>query len=339
MSLLSRPLLLCLVLSLLLAGCAGSTPNEDRDGDGLTNDAETEGWLITITTLTGTEQRHVTSDPDARDTDGDGVSDADEHARGSDPRDPDTDGDGLLDGEDRAPPDDATRDAWRARGILEVDGVFLGELGACPPGGPQLRANRASSDLPLADGLADGEELRGWDVTVRGATRHITSDPCVPDTDGDGLFDDEEKRLGTDPRRADTDGDGVADAIDADPLWDLGLSFASLEVTLRGDNDTRVRVAFAAGAASAQLLWPGNASTTLDVPDQGTREELVATVIVTAEELATGRPVRLFEDARGAIVAFDLISGAVSGADTDGARLLFSGADGTLSLAWSVARR
>ncbi|GEM_PF-3067602 len=31
------------------------------------------------------------------------------------------------------------------------------------------------------------------------------------DTDGDGLSDDEEKKLGTDPNKADTDGDGIPD--------------------------------------------------------------------------------------------------------------------------------
>jgi hypothetical protein len=36
----------------------------------------------------------------------------------------------------------------------------------------------------------------------------------APDTDGDGLSDDEELQLGTDPGRSDTDGDGVGDGIE-----------------------------------------------------------------------------------------------------------------------------
>lgn len=50
------------------------------------------------------------------------------------------------------------------------------------------------------DGLTDEEELR------------IGTDPNNPDTDGDGLSDgDEVKRYGTDPRNRDTDGDGLTD--------------------------------------------------------------------------------------------------------------------------------
>jgi hypothetical protein len=36
----------------------------------------------------------------------------------------------------------------------------------------------------------------------------------VPDSDGDGLTDEEEKQIGTDPTKADTDGDGVGDKIE-----------------------------------------------------------------------------------------------------------------------------
>ena len=34
------------------------------------------------------------------------------------------------------------------------------------------------------------------------------------DTDGDGLFDDEEKTYGTDPTKADTDGDSFSDGVE-----------------------------------------------------------------------------------------------------------------------------
>ena len=40
----------------------------------------------------------------------------------------------------------------------------------------------------------------------------IGSDPCISDTDGDGLRDDEELVIGTDPTQPDTDGDGMDDA-------------------------------------------------------------------------------------------------------------------------------
>jgi len=66
------------------------------------------------------------------------------------------------------------------------------------------------------DGLADWFEMAGWDVmitTVDGRTSivHVTSDPFIPDTDGDGLDDAHEDANGTNPRTNDTDADLVAD--------------------------------------------------------------------------------------------------------------------------------
>lgn len=60
------------------------------------------------------------------------------------------------------------------------------------------------------DGLGDLHELR------------IGTDPNNPDTDGDGLSDGQEVAIGTDPLNPDTDGDGLSDgdevAIGTDPL-------------------------------------------------------------------------------------------------------------------------
>ena len=39
----------------------------------------------------------------------------------------------------------------------------------------------------------------------------IGTDPNIPDTDGDGLFDGAEIDEGTDPFNPDTDGDGLTD--------------------------------------------------------------------------------------------------------------------------------
>lgn len=334
-----RPLTILILLSVLAAGCTNSTPESDSDGDLVDDDIETEGVVIDIMLVTGLERRLVTSDPEKRDTDGDGLTDGEElRVRMTDPRDVDTDDDGLLDGDDAIAPDDATVATWRAQGILEINGTFLGELDACPPGGAQLRANVSSSDLPIPDQLLDGEELRGWDITVRGETRRVTSDPCVPDTDNDGLFDHDEKKRLTDPRKADTDGDGVTDGADVDPLWDLGIALADLDVTLEDGNASAVRLVFSHALGTADLVWPGNATATLDVPDQG-RDTLQISIILTAEDLATGERIELFDDPRGAILVFDVLDGAVSGARTEGPTVHFTGNDGSLSFTWSVARR
>ncbi|QDV89189.1 IPT/TIG domain protein [Phycisphaerae bacterium RAS2] len=70
------------------------------------------------------------------------------------------------------------------------------------------------------DGLSDNEEQRGWVVFVRltngqVVSRDVTSDPTRADTDNDGLTDGEEKAIGIDPRSKDTDGDQVQD----EPEW------------------------------------------------------------------------------------------------------------------------
>ncbi len=70
-----------------------------------------------------------------------------------------------------------------------------------------------------SDGLSDGEEFNGWIITIdlvgQRISRHVTSDPAVPDTDGDGVTDAFELGLGLDPRSKDTDEDGLTDCQEA----------------------------------------------------------------------------------------------------------------------------
>lgn len=66
------------------------------------------------------------------------------------------------------------------------------------------------------DGLPDHVELAGWVVTVKHPdgtfeTHAVTSEPTAPDTDEDGVTDNEELHAGTDPRAEDTDGDTLTD--------------------------------------------------------------------------------------------------------------------------------
>jgi hypothetical protein len=62
------------------------------------------------------------------------------------------------------------------------------------------------------DLLSDGWEM---DMAARPATEGgYAFDPLKADTDGDGLTDAEEARLGTDPARADSDGDGRTDNVE-----------------------------------------------------------------------------------------------------------------------------
>src|SRR5690606_7927755 len=71
--------------------------------------------------------------------------------------------------------------------------------------------------------LLDGEEDLNWNQIVDpGETDPLVPDNPWTDSDGDGLTDEEEIRLGTDPTDPDTDGDGLTDgeevALGTNPL-------------------------------------------------------------------------------------------------------------------------
>lgn len=320
-----------ILIAIALSGCTGEeAEGSDADADGAEDATEIEGVEITIEFLDGPQTRLVTSDPDDADTDGDGLLDGAElHIWRSDPRDPDTDDDRLLDGED-IPVELAPAAEWRALGILEIEGLFLGEIDACPKTGQALRPSAASSDVPVADGLGDGEEIAGWDVTINGNARRVTSDPCTPDTDGDGLLDHEERSSNTDPRAADTDGDGTKDGVDADPLHDLALGFDNVTIEGAGDDELRVVIVF--GSATDEIAWPGNGSAVIDVSDEtGNRTSLAANGIVQLVD-ADGRTLG------GAILAIDLVRGTLTGAEVDGDRVLVGVGNTTLSFRWSILR-
>lgn len=138
----------------------------DSDGDGLTDVQESEGWTIVIDLLGyGTDAqgsllttRTVTSNPNAADTDGDGLDDLTEFLTRSDPNDSDTDRDGLT--------DDAELNQWKTNpASVDSDGDCRG------PG----------KNLPPNPALFDGNELLRLGTSL-----------ALDDTDGDGRTDYEE---------------------------------------------------------------------------------------------------------------------------------------------------
>ncbi|XXX77231.1 hypothetical protein WMF30_00455 [Sorangium sp. So ce134] len=205
--------------------------SEDADLDGVLDEGETDP-----TTGHGADDRQIA------DADGDGLGDLLEAYLGTDPNDADSDDDGVRDGHEPNATDDHDGDGLiNALDIdSDNDGLFDGtELGlGCDGPGTDAGAGDCTPDgdagatrtSPLeADtdhgGATDGSE----DTDLDGALDEGETDPTtgngaddgqIVDTDGDGLGDLLEERLGTDPNDADSDDDGVRDGLEPNPADD-----------------------------------------------------------------------------------------------------------------------
>ncbi len=230
----------------------GTSSGEDKDGDGVVDATETSPCLFDTDTDTLGDGAEVTvygTDPLEVDTDSDGLSDGLEVPWCTSPTDEDSDGDGLLDGtpsgEDKD--GDGVVDATETNpcafdsdsdGI--GDGLELGTYGTNPlrqdtdsdgigdyveaVSSACLDATEADTD---GDGLLDGT-IFGEDKDGDGVVDPGETNPCLEDSDEDGLGDDEEPGLGLDPLEWDTDGDALPDgyevanssghALNLDPL-------------------------------------------------------------------------------------------------------------------------
>ena len=159
------------------------------DGDGMLNGEE---FMFGYNPIDRTSYGHCT----ASDTDGDGISDADEASTQwliPNPFDPYfADATGNY-------PNSNTPDGI-PDGLNDYDGD--GQSNACEcaygsdPTDPTSMCTPVDSD---GDGLSDIDEML-WGT-----------DPQNPDSDGDGLSDNEEVQIGTCPLLWDTDGDGLND--------------------------------------------------------------------------------------------------------------------------------
>ena len=125
-----------------------------------------------------------------RDSDGDGLSDAEEIFYGTNFDSNDTDGDGLLDEEEITIYDtNVTNPDTDGDGLLDGEEINVYETNATNP----------DTD---GDNLLDGQEINVYEL-----------DPDNNDTDGDNLLDGDEVNLyGTNPDNNDTDEDGLLDA-------------------------------------------------------------------------------------------------------------------------------
>lgn len=152
-----------------------------------------------VTLQYGCSSSEETTQEQPVDTDGDGLTDAEEAELGTDPNSADTDGDGLTDGDEV---NEYETDPLSA----DTDGDGLND-------GEEVNSHNTDPNNPDTDGdgLNDGEEVNEY-----------RTDPNAADSDGDGLNDyDEVMEHNTDPNNADSDGDGFTDSqeieMDTDP--------------------------------------------------------------------------------------------------------------------------
>jgi hypothetical protein len=179
--------------------CGTEVGAEDTDGDGLTDAQENSG---SQNPYSSPSNPSGATDPTKADTDGDGLGDGREVQLGTDPNDLDTDDDGLTDGAEVD-----TRRTDPLRGDTDGDGLNDGR---------EVQLTTDPLDRDTDDGgVDDGTEVgRGSDPKNR------ADDNPTTDTDGDGLTDTQETsgsanglygNRPTNPAVADTDGDGLAD--------------------------------------------------------------------------------------------------------------------------------
>lgn len=158
---------------------------KDSDGDGMPDGWELAYGFNPLCPLDG-----------PGDSDGDGLSNADEAGQLTDPRDFDTDRDALPDGWEvryglnpRVPDAGVATDDGDGDGLTGAQEVLAG-----------TDPNRTDTD---GDGVGDGQE-----VLV------LHTNPLDVDSDSDGVSDGVEVAAGSQPLNADTDGDGFSDGYE-----------------------------------------------------------------------------------------------------------------------------
>ena len=211
---------------------SGTNPDaSDTDGDGLN-----DGWEVMYSGSSGVDPLSTASVPDlSSDVDMDGLSLSEEEELGTDPDASDTDGDGLNDGwevmYDRSFGVDplSTASVPELNWDADMDGLSLSEEG-------DANTDPDASDTD-DDGLNDG-----WEVMYSGS---FGVDPLSTasfpelnwDADKDGLSLSEEEESGTNPDASDTDGDGLNDGWEVKYSGSFGVDPMSAASTLDLNSD------------------------------------------------------------------------------------------------------
>ncbi|MCI0633858.1 MAG: M4 family metallopeptidase [Actinobacteria bacterium] len=199
----------------------GTDPDlRDTDGDGL--------W-------DGVEVRRSSTDPLRADTDGDGLSDGDElTSAGTDPNNPDTDGDSIVDSEDNC-------GLVHNEDQLDGDGDDVGDAcDVCPD----------VSDRSQAD--SDGDGL---------------GDACDPDRDGDGVLNEDDicpDDFDTHQIDIDHDFKGLACDEDESDLLSGDLN-ARYVLPVRLDDQGRARIPFDICTVACRPYLPASTRTVVEI--------------------------------------------------------------------------
>ena len=206
----------------------GLVPDDDNDGDGLTN-TEEEGC--------GADGYYT--DPRNADTDGDGLPDAADSIPSASP----------CDGAGGGVVDTGTMNYWDGDMPAEYlyntargPAVDTGTMGYAYAGMPAAYIYRIVEDsdgdgVPdYADPDDDGDGMPdGWEEQFG---LNPLADDAAADADGDGLTNLEEYGAHTNPLHADSDGDGMPDGWETDHLLDASISTGALgENGANGDPD------------------------------------------------------------------------------------------------------
>jgi hypothetical protein len=158
----------------------------DADGDGVVDQDDIANNNPCTPSASGTACL-------AFDSDGDGLTNAEEDALGTSRSNPDTDGDGVNDGAEAGP---------NPANPIDTDG----------DGAPD------ALESSLTDSDSDGVPNQTDPANKNPCVPNANSGPCLAlDNDGDGLTNGQEDVLGTDRDNADTDGDGVSDGSEVGP--------------------------------------------------------------------------------------------------------------------------
>ncbi|MFC1665449.1 hypothetical protein ACFL17_07455 [Pseudomonadota bacterium] len=225
----------------------------DSDQDGLSDAEESVlGWLVSVNSAT---PYPVLSNPSRPDSDYDGLPDLAERVLGTDPNRSDTDGDDLSDYDEIAGSDFAKFFGLDA----EFPGFFIDGANSMQYG---TNPNKTDTD---EDTLTDDYEVKvGYRVLLGGepAFRQIYTNPLVKDTDLDGVDDNEERKgkgtdavpsESTDATDPDTDDDGRTDGLEKSAGTDPLVP--DVGVTIFADRLTVDKISDAGGTPEAELAW------------------------------------------------------------------------------------